>query len=73
MKVEKKPIMQNEALGIELDAIEGKKEGRSKSAFCLRNKISETAGTKCQMTRNERLPLAAAAKQKNGSPMRHAI
>ena len=43
MKVEKKPIMQNEALGIELDAIEGKKEGRSKSAFCLRNKISETA------------------------------
>ena len=54
MKVEKKPIMQNEALGIELDAIEGKKEGRSKSAFCLRNKISETAGTKCQMTRNEK-------------------
>jgi hypothetical protein len=45
--------MQNEALGIKLDAIEGKKEGRSKSAFCLRNKISETAGTKCQMTRND--------------------
>jgi hypothetical protein len=51
--------MQNDALGIELDAIEGKKEGRSKSAFCLRNKISISGNGRHKMPDDEKREAAA--------------